>query len=136
MGAAGQVIVTWTSAGQTFTQTFSTPGTFTWTDPAATASIQVGPQGLGTVWYPQSAAIATSVGANDNSTVQLYYGPLSLLSLVSGTSYAGGGDMVGLPVPPLSPGYFIVAVWSGGTPGSLATLAVYGTQTALVRAAS
>ena len=100
------------------------------------ATVTVGPQGLGTVWYPQTAAIATTTGANDSSTCQLYFGPTALLQLISGTSYAGGGDSIGLPVPPMTPGYYIVAVWSGGHAGDQASLAVYGSQTALVRPAN
>jgi len=103
---------------------------------AGTATVRVGPQGLGTTWYPQTAAIATTTGANDTSTVQLYAGPLSALQLISGTSYAGGGDSIGLPVPPITPGYFIVAVWSGGHAGDLVSMAVYGTQVSLTRPAS
>jgi hypothetical protein len=101
-----------------------------------TATVSVGPAGLGTVWYPQSAAIATTTGAADSSTCQLYLGPLNQVQLVIGTSYAGGGDSIGLGVPPMTPGYYIVAVWSGAHEGDLATLAVYGTQSALTPAAS
>src|SRR5215469_9035195 len=103
---------------------------------SSAATVTVGPQGLGTVWYPQSAAIATTTGPNDASTCQLYIGPIGLLQLISGTSYAGGGDSIGLSVPPVTPGYFIVAVWAGAKPGDIASLAVYGSQTALGRAAS
>lgn len=95
------------------------------------ATVTVGPQGLGTVWYPQNAAIMTTTGANDASTCQLYVGPLSALQLINGTSYAGGGDSIGLGVPPLTPGYFIVAVWAGGHTGDTASLAVYGAQDTL-----
>lgn len=99
---------------------------------SGTATVTVGPQGLGTVWYPQNAAIMTTTGANDASTCQLYIGPLSALQLINGTSYAGGGDSVGLGVlAPVTPGYFIVAVWSGGHTGDTASLAVYGAQDAL-----
>jgi len=98
---------------------------------SGTATVKVGPQGVGTVWYPQNAAIGTTTGANDASTCQLYVGPLGALQLINGTSYAGGGDSIGLGVPPLTPGYFIVAVWSGGKSGDVASLAVYGTQSVL-----
>ena len=96
-----------------------------------TATVKVGPMGVGTVWYPQAAAIATSTGANDSSTCALYLGPLGLQTLIGGQSYAGGGDTIGLAVPPLWPGYFIWAVWSGATNGDLATLTVYGEQDSL-----
>jgi hypothetical protein len=93
---------------------------------SGTATVQAGPQGVGTVWYPQSAAIATTTGANDTSTCTLYVGPLALLTQVGSQSYAGGGDNIGLAVPALPPGYFIVAKWSGANPGDLATLTIYG----------
>ena len=96
-----------------------------------TASCQVGPAGVGTVWYPVSAAIATTSGAADGSTCTLYFGPLGLLSLVIGQSYAGGGDSLGLGVPAMSPGYFIVAIWTGAKAGDVATLNVIGTQDVL-----
>lgn len=95
------------------------------------ATITLGPQGVGTVWYPQSVAIATTTGAADTSTCTVYVGPLSLLSQIGAQSYAGGGDMIGLPVPPLFPGYFIVAVWAGAVSGDQATAAIYGEMDAL-----
>lgn len=94
-------------------------------------SLTVGPSGLGTVWYPQSAACATSTGAADTSTCAFYVGPLGLQTLIGGQSYAGGGDSVGLAVPPLFPGYFITATWTGAKSGDLATLTIYGQQEAL-----
>ena len=96
-----------------------------------TATVQVGPQGLGTIWYPQSAAIATTSGATDTSTCTVYVGPQGLQTQTAGQSYAAGGDTIGLSVPPLWPGYFIVAKWTGGKPGDLATVTVYGQQSAL-----
>lgn len=104
---------------------------------AGAAVVKVGPQGVGTVWYPQAAAISTTTGANDASTCALYLSPLENGATVvpstqiGGQSYAGGGDSIGLAVPPMWPGYFIVAVWAGAVPGDLASLAVYGTQDVL-----
>ena len=96
-----------------------------------TATAYVGPQGLGTVWYPQAAAIATSTGASDTSTCTIYVGPEGLQTQVGGQSYAGGGDTIGLAVPPLWNGYFVWAKWAGGTAGALATLTVYGEMDSL-----
>lgn len=98
---------------------------------AGTATVKVGPMGVGTVWYPQAAAIATTTGANDASTCALYLGPLGLQTLIGGQSYAGGGDTIGLAVPPLWNGYFIWAVWSNAVNGDLATLTIYGEQDSL-----
>ena len=99
---------------------------------SGSATVTLGPQGVGTVWYPQQASIATTTGANDASTCTLFVGPLALLSQIGSQSYAGGGDSLGLAVPALFPGFFLVAVWSGGHSGDLAVLTVYGQQDQLV----
>lgn len=96
-----------------------------------TAAVQIGPQGVGTVWYPASVAIATTSGAADVSTCALYIGPLALLTQIGGQSYAGGGDVIGISVPPVYPGYFLVAVWTGAKSGDLASMTVYGAMDAL-----
>lgn len=95
-------------------------------------TVKVGPQGVGTIWYPQQWAIATTTGANDAATCTIYHGPLAAQTLVIGQSYAGGGDSGGMAVPPMYPGYFVVAVWTGATQGDLASLSVYGQMDALV----
>lgn len=95
-------------------------------------TVTVGPQGVGTIWYPQQWAIATTTGANDASTCTIYHGPIGLQTLVIGQSYAGGGDSGGMAVPPMWPGYFVVAVWSGAKQGDLASLTVYGQMDVLV----
>jgi hypothetical protein len=100
---------------------------------SGSVTIRVGPMGVGTIWYPQAAAISTTTGANDASTCALYLTPLENgaqvpATQIGGQSYAGGGDTIGLAVPPMWAGYFIVAVWTGATSGDLASLAVYGTQ--------
>jgi hypothetical protein len=101
-------------------------------------TIYCGPQGLGMTWYPQAVAISTTTGANDSSTCALYLSPLengttlAPSTQIGGQSYAGGGDTIGLAVPPLWAGLFIVAQWTGATVGDLAALQVYGQQRALV----
>jgi hypothetical protein len=95
------------------------------------ATVTVGPTGVGTKWYVQQIGINTSVGPNDASTCAIYWGPMALLTLIGSQSYAGGGDSIG-GTWTLDPGYFIVAVWAGGTAGSLAALTVSGLQDQLV----
>jgi hypothetical protein len=97
------------------------------------AQVQVGPSGLGTIWYPQQAVLATTTGTEDTSTCVGYLGPPSpVASSILFTSYAGGGDVQGIAVPVLQPGDFITCVWSGGHPGDHATLRVLGALQALV----
>ena len=97
------------------------------------AQVQIGPSGLGTVWYPQQVVISTASGAADSSTCIGYLGPPSpVASSILFQSYAGGGDVQGIAVPVLQPGDFITCVWSGGHPGDTATLRVIGALQALV----
>jgi len=101
-------------------------------------TVMVGPQGVGTVWYPQAIAVSTTTGAADNSTCAAYLSPLqngSVLAPITqivGQSYAAGGDTIGIAVPPLWPGYFLIVVWTGAHVGDLAAMTVYGSQSALV----
>lgn len=98
---------------------------------AATATVRIGPQGLGTVWYPQAATIATTTGAADSSTCTIYLGAQAVLSQIVGQSYAGGGDTIGLSSPPLGPGEFLIAVWTTAHNGDRANLTIYGDQEVL-----
>jgi hypothetical protein len=98
---------------------------------AATARVQLGPQGLGTVWYPQAAAIATTSGAADSSTCTIYVGTQAILSQIAGQSYLGGGDSIGLASPPLTPGQFLIAVWTTAVNNDTASLVIYGEQEVL-----
>jgi hypothetical protein len=96
-----------------------------------TATVKIGPAGLGVVWYPNSANISTSTGAADNSTCSVYLGAIAAQNLQGGQSYAGGGDTVALSVPAMSPGQLLIAVWTGATPGAIAALNIIGTMDCL-----
>jgi hypothetical protein len=95
---------------------------------AGVATVKVGPQGLGTTWYPAAANISTSTGAADTSTCAVYIGAQAQQNLQGGQSYAGGGDTVALSVISMQPGDLLIAVWSGAVPGATAVLNVTGTQ--------
>jgi hypothetical protein len=96
------------------------------------ATISIGPQGLGNIWYPVQCTISTSIGAADLSTCAVYLGSQAQQNLQGGQSYAGGGDVVSLSVQSMSPGDLLIAVWTGGTPGSIAAVNVTGTMDSLV----
>ena len=100
---------------------------------SGTVTVYCGPQGVGTVWYPQAAAINTTTGANDASTVAFYAQPTGTVQAPwqVGQSYAGGGDQVGLAGIKLVPGERLYAVWSGGHSGDVATMILTGKMTVL-----
>lgn len=100
---------------------------------AGTATVKIGPSGLGTTWYPQQAVLSTTSGASDSSTATGYLGPAGAVTQnILFTSYTAGGDVQGIAVPAMQPGDFITVVWSGGKSGDLATVRIIGNLTALV----
>ena len=98
---------------------------------AGVATCRVGPQGLGTVWYPSQCTVSTSTGAADASTVAVYLGSQAQQNLQGGQSYAGGGDTIGLSVVSMTPGDLLIAVWSGAVSGATAVINVLGTMDAI-----
>src|SRR5208282_998243 len=54
-------------------------------------TLLAGPQGLGTIWYPAQATIATTTGALDTSVALVYLGSGSVPSQLVGTVYSGNG---------------------------------------------
>lgn len=117
-----------------YSQTVRVPianGTGQATVAGGTATVQVGPAGLGTRWYPVQAAITTTTGALDTSTCSLYLGVISTATQIGATSYAGGGDTFGLAGMMLQPGEFLIAVWANAHNGDHATFRVTGDMEAL-----
>jgi hypothetical protein len=97
------------------------------------ATVSAGPSGIGTRWYPQQVTLATKTGPNDTATATIYLGAVAPSNIVA-QSYSAGGDVIGLAVPEMQPGDLLIAVWSGGTPGDWAQLAVIGQQEILTTA--
>lgn len=97
-----------------------------------TATVTVGPQGLGTRWYPVKVDIATSSGPADTSTLQLFLGTTALANLIASTSYTAGGDTFGLSGSIMDPGDYLIGVWSGAHNGDVATLRITGHRIAMV----
>jgi hypothetical protein len=93
-------------------------------------TLQVGPQGLGTVWYPVQVTLSTTTGALDTSTALVYLGPLTNPNSLVGTVYSGNGT-VALAIPDMTPGQTLIVAWSGAHPGDQAAFNIIGTMDAL-----
>jgi len=95
-------------------------------------TLAVGPQGLGTVWYPAQVTISTSTGALDTSTALVYAGPSTILTPATlvGTVYSGNGT-VALALPDMTPGQVVTVAWTGAHQGDQAGVNVIGTMDAL-----
>jgi hypothetical protein len=98
---------------------------------AGTATLQIGPAALGTVWYPAALSLSTTSGTADSSTALAYLGAQGVPNLQVGQSYAAGADTIALSVPPLTPGALIIVQWSGGKSGDTCTVNLVGTMDAL-----
>jgi hypothetical protein len=93
-------------------------------------TLSIGPQGLGTVWYPVQVTLSTTTGPLDTSTALVYLGPLTTPATLVATIYSGNGTAA-LAIPPMSPGQFLVVAWTGATQGDTAAVNIIGTMDAL-----
>lgn len=93
-------------------------------------TLSVGPQGLGSVWYPLSVTISTTTGPLDASTALVYLGAQGVPIALQGTVYTGNGT-VSLAIPSMAPGQVVIVSWTGAKPGDTAALNIVGTMDAL-----
>lgn len=98
---------------------------------AGAATVTVGPQGLGVQWNPAQATVSTTTGVLDTCTCNAYLGAQGVPITLVGTLYPGGAGTMSLAVPTMSPGQYLIFIWSGGHPGDIASVNVLGTMDAL-----
>ena len=98
------------------------------------ATVQIGPQGIGTVWYPAAVTVSTTTGANDTSLCNVYAGPAGILTPTTllGVIFSGGGGTLAAAVPPLPTGWYLTAQWIGANPGDQAAINVQGSKDARI----
>lgn len=97
---------------------------------AGTLTLTVGPQALGTVWYPAQATISTTTGPLDTSTALAYLGSAGVPTQLVGTVYSGNGT-IALAVPDMQPGDQLIVTWTGGHAGDVAAVNIIGSMDAL-----
>lgn len=95
-----------------------------------TLTLSVGPQGLGTTWYPAQVTLSTTTGPLDTATANVWIGSQGVPVTLAGTIYTGNG-VLALAIPPMQPGQVLIVTWTGATPGNIAGLNVTGTMDAL-----
>lgn len=93
-------------------------------------ALQVGPQGMGTVWYPIQVTLSTTTGALDTSTANIYLGPAITPATLVGVVQGGNGTAA-LAIPNMAPGQTLITQWTNGHPGDTASMNVIGTMDAL-----
>jgi hypothetical protein len=125
--AGTQLFLTNPAAG-TAGSTYS--GTVTAGLRGSSLTLAVGPQGLGTAWYPAQVTLSTTTGALDTSTALVYLGIGGVPTMQVASVFSGNGTAA-LAIPVMQPGEFIIVTWTGGHPGDTAAMNVIGTMDAL-----
>jgi hypothetical protein len=98
---------------------------------AGTAQAFCGPSSGGDLWSLDQCFLSTSVGQLDPAQCTVYAGPLPLPQFAVTGSLSGGSSQFGLGGVGVPFGWFIWALWTGGTAGKLAYLRVTGQKTTL-----
>jgi hypothetical protein len=58
-------------------------------------------------------------------------GPNGVPNVLVGTLFPGGSGTVPLAVPSMSPGQYLIGIWTGGKAGDVCSMNVLGTMDAL-----
>lgn len=98
---------------------------------SGTATALVGPSAGGDLWSLDQCALSTSIGQFDPAQCQVFNGPLPLPQYAITGSLSGGLSQFGLGGVGTPFGWFIYAVWTGGTVGAFAFLRLTGVKTVL-----
>lgn len=126
-GGAGDLKIltggTTPTAGSTYAATLGTV--------AGGTTAQVGPSAFGESWSLDQCYLSTSAGPLDPSQCTVFVGPLPVPQYAVTGSLAGGGSQFGMGGVGLTQGWFVWAVWTGGTGSAQAYLRVTGTKTVL-----
>lgn len=99
-------------------------------DGSGNGTVKLGPSLPREKWIPDTASIQTSL-PNTAPLCTVYVGPTPTPAYNVDTSYLGSGDSTGrVSGYPLYPGYYVWAVWQGGSglAGAQATLRVFGSR--------
>jgi len=98
-------------------------------DGSGNGTARVGPTGHGITWHPAVASVR--VNTNDNEAqVAIYVGSTATAENFADASYVGssGNSSDSVAAAEVRLGSYVWAVWTGGDPGSQATLTVTGSQ--------
>jgi hypothetical protein len=80
------------------------------------------------VWYPASLTVSTTTGINDFSTCSIYLGPAGVPVTLVATLFPGGTGTASLAIPSMTPGQYLIAVWTGAKSGDTASINIVGTM--------
>lgn len=93
---------------------------------AGNGQVQLGP-GSGQMWQVTAVSVSTASQAAPYPQCNIYAGPQPQPPWFVDGTYTGNLDSTGRAIPPVYPGSYIWAVWSGGNPNDTATVRITGT---------
>src|ERR1700733_1937191 len=89
----------------------------------------VGPQRVREHWQPANATVSVATNVSE-AQCSVYMGTVANpATLLGQTALGSTGDTCGFGAVDMQTGMQITAVWTGGDPGSVATLTINGTYT-------
>lgn len=95
-------------------------------DAAGNGRVAIGPRVVREQWKPSQATVSVSTQVLE-ARCSIYLGVSSVPGQKLGESRTGSsGDTYGFGSLVLQPGQHLMAVWVGGDPGAIATIAVFG----------
>lgn len=95
-------------------------------DANGNGQVSLGPQVVRERWNPAQATVSASTNALE-ARCAIYLGIANVAGLLLGQTATGSsGDTYGFGAFEMQPGQSIVAVWEGGDPGAVATIALMG----------
>jgi hypothetical protein len=97
---------------------------------SGTLTLSIGPQGLGTVWYPTQMTISTTTGLLDSSTASVYAGSGQVPNQLIAQVFSGNGLVAQVPTL-IMPGQTMIVTWTGAHAGDTAAINIVGTMDAL-----
>lgn len=106
------------------------PGTATVVlDGSGNGTAKVGPIGAREIWFPASASVSVATNRAE-AACRIYVGDSPIPgNFRDGTLSGSTGDSTDRASGPIPLGSWVWAVWTGGDPGSVATLNVAGNKT-------
>lgn len=96
-----------------------------------TAQALTGPQASSETWSLDQCFLSTSVGALDAAECTVFVGGQPLAQYAVTGSISGGQSQFGMGGVQVPNGWFVWALWTGGTPGALAYLRLTGVKSVL-----
>lgn len=94
---------------------------------AGNGTASIGPNLPGVSWQPETIAVSVSTN-NSEAQCNIYLGIApQAASLLGATSTGSTGDSTDCSAT-VWPGQSLIAVWTGGDPGAIATMSVFGTK--------